>query len=312
MDEHLDNAMLTRIAWLYYYEDKSQQDIGELLGIPRIKIVRLLKVIREKKIVEISISDRYSSLFDLEKEFGKASGLADVTIVPTGTNPAENVSYAASRRFTSMCRSFRSIGVGASRAVSAALRLVEPMRKKEVTRIVSLSGSAMPNFAVNPGNPMSGGLLLSATLGIDFFNIWVPAIASTPQLAGLLRGDHVVTSILAMANSVDCAMIGLGAIRNSVLIARGFITAAEAEAMAAAGAVGDIFTHFFGIDGRRIPTTLDGRSITADVPMACPVVAVAYGEGKVAPIVGAVRGRLISGLVTDEKTATAALALLRS
>jgi len=55
MDEHLNNAMLTRIAWLYYYEDKSQQEIGEILGVPRIKIVRLLKVIREQKIVEIKI-----------------------------------------------------------------------------------------------------------------------------------------------------------------------------------------------------------------------------------------------------------------
>ena len=311
MDEHLNSALLTRIAWLYYYEDKSQQEIGELLGIPRIKVVRLLKVIREKKIVEIRIARRYISLFELEKEFSEISGLADVTIVPTGGSPAENVAHAASLRFTELCKQYESIGVGSSRAVSTALSLVEPMKKKTVTRIVSLTGNTMPNYAVNPSNPVAGGIYLSRTLDIDYFNIWAPAVASTPEIAALLRKDHVVASTLAMANSVQCAMIGLGDVRHSVLAARGFIDPSELDAMAAAGAVGDVFTHFFDIDGRGVSTCLDGRSITAGVPMACPTVAVAFGEDKVKPLVGAIRGRYISGMVTDEKTAAAVLRLMR-
>ena len=311
VDEHLNNALLTRIAWLYYYEDKSQQEIGELLGIPRIKVVRLLKVIREKKIVEIKIAPRYISLFELEKEFGEVSGLSDVTIVPTGGSAPDNVAYAASLRFTELCKKYESIGVGSSRAVSAALSLVEPMKKKAVQRVVSLTGNTMPNFAVNPSNPVAGGIFLSRTLGIDYFNIWAPAVASTPEIAGMLRKDHVVASTLAMANSVQCAMIGLGDVRHSVLAARGFIDQAELDAMAAAGAIGDVFTHFFDIGGKRVPTCLDGRSITADVPMPYPVVAVAYGEDKVRPIVGAIRGKFVSGLVTDEKTALAVLEIMR-
>jgi DNA-binding transcriptional regulator LsrR (DeoR family) len=311
MDEHLNNALLTRIAWLYYYEDKSQQEIGELLGLPRIKVVRLLKVIREKKIVEIKIAKRYISLFELEKEFGEATGLSDVTIVPTGGNPSENVAHAASLRFTELCKQYACIGVGSSRAVSAALSLVEPMKKKTVTCVVSLTGNTMPNYAVNPSNPVAGGLYLSRTLGINFFNIWAPAVASTPEIAALLRKDLVVASTLAMANSVQCAMIGLGDVRHSVLAARGFIDPAELDAMAAAGAVGDVFTHFFDIQGKSVPTCLDGRSITADVPMACPTVVVAYGEEKVKPLVGAIRGAYITGLVTDEKTAAAVLKVMR-
>lgn len=312
MDEHLNNAMLTRIAWLYYYEDKSQQEIGEILGVPRIKIVRLLKVIREQKIVEIKIANRYSSLFELEKELCEASGLSDMTVVPTGTNPAENVSFAGAVRFTKMCKEHSSIGVGSSRTVSAALSRIEPIKDKKVTRIVSLTGNTMPNFAVNPANPLMGGLLLSKTLGVDFFNIWAPAIASSCQVADMLRNDHVVVSILEMANSVDSAMIGIGDVTHSVLIDRGFLAADDAKAMVKAGAVGDIFTHFFDVNGREVSTVLDGRSITANVPMACPVVVVAHGEGKITPIVGAIRGRLITGLVTDEKTAVSVLASLRS
>lgn len=303
--------MLTRIAWLYYYEDKSQQEIGELLGIPRIKVVRLLKVIRDKKIVEIKIARRYISLFELEKEFKEISGLADVTIVPTGGSPSDNVAYAASLRFSELCKQYESIGVGSSRAVSAALSLIEPMKHKKVARVVSLTGNTMPNYAVNPSNPVSGTLHVSRTLGIDYFFVWAPIIASTTEIAAMLRKDHVVASIIAMANLVECAIIGLGDVHHSVPLSRGLVNAAEIEEIAAAGAVGDVFTHFFDIKGRRVPTCIDGRSITADVPMPCPVVAVAYGEDKVFPIVGAIRGKFISGVVTDEKTAMAVLEVMR-
>ncbi|HEY9054072.1 MAG TPA: sugar-binding domain-containing protein [Rectinemataceae bacterium] len=303
----MNNSLLTRIAWLYYYEDKSQQEVGELLGIPRIKVVRLLKTIREQKIVEIKINRKYSSLFELEKEFRSALGLDDITVVPAGTKPLENVALAASLRFSEMCKDFVSIGVGSSRAVSAALSLVEPLRKKKVQRIVTLTGNTMPNYAVSPSNPAAGGLLLSRTLGIDYFNIWAPAIASSREMAAMLRKDHVVASTLEMANSVDCAMIGLGNVEKSVLVDRGFISKDDIREMASAGAVGDIYTHFFDLEGRIVSTCLDGRSITADVPMRCPVVAVAYGDEKAAPILGAIRGGFIQGLVTDDRTAKAVL-----
>jgi lsr operon transcriptional repressor len=311
MNEHLNNSMLTRIAWLYYYEDRSQQEIGELLGIPRIKVVRLLKVIRENKIVEIRIGRRYISLFEAEKEFKAVSGLSDVTIVPAGRDTGSNVAYAASLKFSDFCRKYENIGIGSSRAVSAALGMLEPLQKKAVKRIVSLTGNTMPNYAVNPSNPCSSGILLARLLGIDYFNIWAPAIASTPETARVLRGDYVVASVLKMANSVECAMIGLGDVEQTGLLARGFIQENDVADMLKRGAVGDIFTHFFDLEGRRVPTPIEERSVTADVPMKCPVTAVAYGETKVLPIVGAVRGRFIDGLVTDEKTAAAALKILK-
>ena len=311
MDEHLNNSLLTRIAWLYYYEDKSQQEIGELLGIPRIKVVRLLKVIHEKKIVEIKISRRYISLFELEKDFSGTTGLTDVTIVPNDGSAAGNVAYAASLRFADMCRQYESIGLGSSRALSAALPLVEAPKKMSVKRIVSLTGSTMPNYAVNASNPSLNGILLSRSLGVDYFYIWAPAIASTRETAHIMRNDHVLASILSMANSVECAMIGLGSVKNSVLISRGFITEQDARELADMGAVGDVFTHFFALDGTRIPSTVEERSVTADVPLRCPVTAVAYGEDKVLPIVGAIRGKLITGIVTDEKTAEGVLEILR-
>jgi lsr operon transcriptional repressor len=311
MDEHLNKTMLAKIAWLYYYENLSQQEISDLVGMPRIKIVRLLKVIREQNIVEIKISKEYISLFDIEKELKDLSGLSDLMVVPTGHDPKSSVTYAASLKFAGFCETYESIGVGSSRIVAAALEALEPPRRKKVQRIVSLTGNTMPNYAVNPSNPCSSGIMLARLLGVDYFNIWAPSIAPTKDIAQLVKSDYVMASILKMANSVECAMVGLGDVKDTVLYSRGFITDKEVSALMESGAAGDLLTHFYDIDGKRISTAIEDRSVTADVPMKCPVTAVAYGANKVLPIVGAIRGRYISGLITDEDTAAAVLSALK-
>ncbi|MCE1195284.1 hypothetical protein LWX53_02150 [bacterium] len=307
----MNRTLLAKIAWLYYYENLSQQEISDLIGIPRIKIVRLLKVIREQNIVEIKIAKDYISLFDTEKELRDLSGLSDLMVVPTGHDPKSSVAYAASLKFANFCETYESIGVGSSRIVAAALEALEPPRKKQVKQIVSLTGNTMPNYAVNPSNPCSSGIMLAKLLGVDYFNIWAPSIAPTKDIAQLVKSDYVMASILKMANSVECAMVGLGDVEDTVLYSRGFITDKEVSALMESGAAGDLLTHFYDIEGKRISTPIEDRSVTADVPMKCPVTAVAYGANKVLPIVGAIRGRFISGLITDEETAAAVLATLR-
>lgn len=313
MDEQMNIELLSKIAWLYYYEDQSQQQISDALGIPRIKVVRLLKVIREKKIVEIKIRRKYISLFETEKQFKETTGLDDVTVVPGGTNPASNIGYAASLRLGELCKKYESIGIGASRAISSTLAQLEVLKPKKVKRLISLTGNTMPNYALNPAsNFCSRAIMVAQLLDIDFFNIWAPAIASTNEAALALRNDYMMKSILEMANSVDCAMIGLGDVKDTVLLPHGFIGKDDLAALKANGAVGDVFTHFFDIDGNIIHTSIEKRSMTADVPMKCPVIAVAYGENKVQPIIGAIRGHFVTGIVTDENTASAVIDAMRA
>lgn len=304
-----DQAVLARIAWLYYHEDRSQQEIAQLLGLSRIKVLRLLKVIREKGIVEIRIRPEYVALFELQEEFARITGLRDVTIVPSDGDVAEAVAYAGGLRFAALCERHERIGLGSSRAVSSAIRMLEapPPAKRKVRQVVSLTGNTMANYSTNASNMNDSANILARLLGIDFFQIWAPAIASSPETCALIRGDFMVGSVLEKANSVECAFIGIGDLERSVLVSRGLMTEVEAKNLADRGAVGDIFTHFFDIDGTLLKSPIEARTITATVPMRCPVTALAWGLSKIEPITGAIRGRLIDALVTDETTARAVL-----
>ncbi|MEW6549937.1 MAG: sugar-binding domain-containing protein [Spirochaetota bacterium] len=305
MSEHSNRELLTRIAWLYYYEDQSQQEIGEQLGLPRIKITRLLKTIREEKIVDIRIDQQHVSLFSIEKRFKEKTGLQDITVVPTSKTPADLLSIAAAARFKDLCGKYERIGIGASRIVGSALEKIdEPIARKKVKYFVSLTGNAMPNFAANP---YSQGWMLSKVLGTDFYHIWAPAVASSVEHADVLRNDYVVAPVLKIANDVEIGFIGLGDIESSLIFSHGFLEKEEVAAILAGGAIGEIFGHFYGIDGKLHHTEVENRTISVDFPMRCPIVAVAYGESKVKPIIGAIRGKLIQGLITDEKTAETVL-----
>ena len=305
MNEQLNRELLTRIAWLYYYEDQSQQEIGNMLGLPRIKITRLLKTIREQKIVDIRIDEKFYSLFSLEKKFREMTGLSDITIVPTGKDPSETVAEAAAKRFRDICAKYERIGITASRILGKVFDKIErPIPKKKVRYFVSLTGNTMPNFAANP---YSAGWTLSKILETDFYHIWAPAIAATEEMAQILRHNYIIEPVLKIANSIDFAIIGLGDNKTSLLLSHGFINEEEVSAIIATGAIGEIFGHFYSFDGKMIPTKVQERAVCADFPMKCPVLAVAYGEEKIMPIIGAIRGKFINGLITDEKTALSVL-----
>ena len=55
--EDYEEKLLTKVAWYYYIEDFTQQQIGEYLGIPRLRVNRLLDKARKSGFVHFSIRD---------------------------------------------------------------------------------------------------------------------------------------------------------------------------------------------------------------------------------------------------------------
>jgi DNA-binding transcriptional regulator LsrR (DeoR family) len=85
----------------------------------------------------------------------------------------------------------------------------------------------------------------------------------------------------------------------------GIITRQEAEALRQAGAVGEITGWAFDSAGKVLSEGTNARVAAAPLRRADNrlVIGVAMGPARRAPVRGALAGRLISGLVTDEATA---------
>ena len=93
-----DELLMVRVAELSYDENKTQDEIGALLGISRWKVGRLLVQARERGIVRIEIVHPRARRLGLERELVQRYGLQDAVVVPAPEEPdavLERVARAA-------------------------------------------------------------------------------------------------------------------------------------------------------------------------------------------------------------------------
>lgn len=128
----------------------------------------------------------------------------------------------------------------------------------------------------------------------------------------MLRAETTVREVLDLAASASVTLTGIGsagpgasAVRSQVL------TDAQVASYAAMGAVGDMLGEWFDARGRIVSAATSDRRIglTLEQLRSMPnVVGVAGGREKADAVLGAIRGRFIKVLVTDETTAEELLA----
>jgi len=94
MDQRMAHR-LTKVADLYYLQNRTQAEIGQALKISRPHISRPLKRAREAGIVTISVRPPFGHSTGLAEELGKLFPLREVLLIPAGDAPLARVAEAA-------------------------------------------------------------------------------------------------------------------------------------------------------------------------------------------------------------------------
>jgi DNA-binding transcriptional regulator LsrR (DeoR family) len=149
---------------------------------------------------------------------------------------------------------------------------------------------------------------MAQTLGARMRLLPSPGIVSSKLVRDALLEDVNIAETLALAARADLALVGIGApLTGSVIVEAGILSEDELLELREMGAVGDIALRFFDENGRSVEHPINDRIIGLDLQQITQiprVIGVAGGEGKYEVIRGAVRGRLVDVLITDETTAT--------
>jgi DNA-binding transcriptional regulator LsrR (DeoR family) len=135
-----------------------------------------------------------------------------------------------------------------------------------------------------------------------------PGVVGSPEAKRVLRRDRYVQEATALFRSVTLALVGIGAIEPSKMLAASgnVFSPQELEVLRSRGAVGDICLRFFDATGTPVSTPLDDRVISIELQelrRVGRVVGIAGGLRKTAAIRGALRGGLVNVLITDRSTA---------
>ena len=134
--------MLIRVAWYYYKDNLTQNEIANLLDISRAKVVRLLEKARGEGIVQFHIKGHDRNCLAIEEEFKRIFAVKDAFIIPSPYKEKEisdSLSRAASQYLQNKLQENDIIGLGWGRAISKTVDFLSMEASRNIS-VVTLTG----------------------------------------------------------------------------------------------------------------------------------------------------------------------------
>ncbi|MFO7679704.1 MAG: sugar-binding transcriptional regulator [Chloroflexota bacterium] len=303
--------LMTRVARLYYERNMRQAEIAQQLGLSQATISRLFNRAREEGIVRISVSVPHGVYTDLEEQLIATYNLRDAIVVDCVRDDEQiiqrDVGAAAAYYVESTIKPDEVIGLSSWSA--ALLALVDAMhqtpRKGGVQVVQILGGIGNPAAEIHAAR-LTGRFAKLVNGAATFLP--APGVVGSEATLQVFLQDQYVQAAMALFDKVSLALVGIGAVEPSELLADSgnIFTDEEQDILRGQGAVGDILLRFFDEDGRPVKTSLDNRVVSMSLEQlhrADRTVGVAGGRRKHDAIRGALRGGWVNILITDCFTA---------
>jgi DNA-binding transcriptional regulator LsrR (DeoR family) len=155
-------------------------------------------------------------------------------------------------------------------------------------------------------------MTLGQKLGAKAYLIPAPVIVRNRALRNTLFKEKKIQETLGLARKADLVLFGVGLIGSEGLLWKsGFLSKKDTLKLKDAGAVGAICGRFFDANGQECWHELDDRTIGLTLDELRNIkhkIGVGVGQEKVDGIFGALKGKLLDVLITDEDTAARLLA----
>jgi lsr operon transcriptional repressor len=318
--------LLLRVAWYYYKDELTQDEIARRLSMSRASVGRLLDRARKVGLVSINLNTEYLDAFELSGELRRTFGLTEALVVPDHEKePADHhalnarIGLGGAQFMGTHLRPGASLGVGWGETVS---RVITAMNLGTVgpVHIVTLTGGVegyLQTILSSRGELATerSDVATERPEATTATVIPSPIMASTPSLAAALRQEPTIQQVLKQARGVEQALVGVGTpTADATIVHMGYLNAGEARRLRDRGVVGDILGQFFDADGTVVDLPIHDRRIGIELPDLAripKVVGVAGGLHKAEAILGALHGGFLDVLVTNELAAIRLLELER-
>jgi deoxyribonucleoside regulator len=303
----VDDRDILKICYLYYREERTQEEISELVGYSRFKISRILKEARKRGLVVISINDPGVDLAETEMALARKFDLTQAVVVRTnefsGRPVIDQVGEAAARYLRDVVGRHRIMGVTWGLTVYHVASSLEPLDAANLS-LVQIGGG-LGTIEGSDNNMLT--MMFAQKLGAKAYIIPAPVIVRNRAIRDTLFKEKKIQETLAMAKKADLVLFGVGMIGiEGLLWKSGFLNRSDASKLKESGAVGAICGRFFDARGRQCWHELDDRTIGLNLDELRNIrhkICVATGEEKMEGVLGALRGKLVDVLVTDEEMA---------
>lgn len=302
-----DRALIVKVARMYYEQNMSQDQIARALITSRSNISRILSVAKKRGIVEIKINESTKRETDIEEMLISRFGLraALVAKVPRSTSDYKAVGQLAVQSFLNHLKPRVKVAISWGRSIQAMVDALDNENRPDLTFVPLMGGmTSIPSA-------YSGETLirsLAEKFNADYQILHAPTIVQSSDIKNALMKEPSVASVIESVRNADVAFVGIGSrgANSSVHILQSAGIDEKNNPEFFAKWAGDLAGRFFDRDGKSVSKQLDSRTVGLELDEIAKirrVVGVAAGDEKTEGILAALRGGLISELVTSSNCA---------
>jgi len=304
--------LLADVCEMYYLEKKSQAEIGRIIGLTSSMVSRLITEAHEHNMVEIRIQRPLQSNFELESALVERFNLQNARVVSIRGYEFSLLKYlgaAGAQILKQYIESESVIGIAWGTTLSNVVDMFE-IEGPIPTKLVELTGAMGSRSNEYEGH----GIItrLANKLGAEFHYLNAPFLCASSETAQALLTDQIISQPLKLAENANLSLMGVGSLDSKLatIVRFGYLSEEVVDKLRRNGAIGNVCGIYFDKDGNTVCKEFCERiiSISKESLLSIPDrIGVAGGPDKVKPILGALRGRYINILVTDNITAMALL-----
>jgi DNA-binding transcriptional regulator LsrR (DeoR family) len=293
----------------YYFAEATQSEIASQLGISTSKVNRLLQSSRQRGMVQISLHAPYQHLFDLASRLKQAFQLVEAEVVPCSAEKDRTqlsfLGMVGARYLLEQLQDGDVITIGGGTTIHALVEAIQPRRAYKVDVVPAVGG--VQGRATTDVNFLADRL--AERLGGRSFHLLAPAFAESPKQREELLRMGPIRDILNIARGARIALLGIGTVdpESSRFVQ---FTALSAEDMKQIAmhycGIGEVLAIIYDQSGKPCAQPFGERvvGLTIEELQSIPLrIGVAGSRPKVAALLGALRGKYLHTLITDENTA---------
>jgi DNA-binding transcriptional regulator LsrR (DeoR family) len=309
-DRKLDLA--AHAAWLYYIAENTQEEIAEKLKVSRQTAQRLVALAVSEKLIKFRLDHPLQSCIALAESLRDKFALSVCEVVPSDAGHSFRgigVSAATYLENYLLAKTPTILGFSTGRTLRAMVDQIPSMEQPQ-HKIVSILGNMSHQGRAGRHDVV---MHLADRVGSQAYLMPTPVVATSVEERDLLQTQRSFIVIKQLAEQAKATFIGVGQIAwNAPLHQDGFINDQEVTELIELGAVGEIAGWAYNRHGilLKAGTNLRVAGVPLDQPAQRLMIGVAGGVKKAEAILAALRGQLITGLITDEAAAQAILALI--
>ena len=301
----LDGA--ARAGWLYYVAGNTQDEIARKLGVSRQTAQRMVSLAVSEGLIKVRLEHPIAHCMELSLRLKDRFRLKSCEVVPSDPDDPLNLTGLGQAGAAKIERYLRedkalTIGLGTGRTLVTCIEELALMKCPQ-HKIVSLVSNILVDGSASAYDVV---VRIAERVNANHFPMAGPVLSRNAKDKRVLQKQEHVSNVLDLARDADVIFVGIGDLgKHSALFVDGFISRKELNALKKAGGAGEIISWAYDFDGKLIKGAINDRVASAPIITGSdkPVYGIAAGESKIDAIIGALRGKLINSLITNERTA---------